>query len=100
MGNSLIKAYNSQEEPEDHIFSISVPEVDLFRRITRNYARQLKVLPTAPLLPRRRIGKLHVTRVGDRVEVQMLEDQVDLALHKINDLVGQINPSRSNSENE
>ena len=41
-----------------------------------------------------------VTKVGDCVEIQTLEDLVDLALHEINDPVGQINPSQSNSENE
>ena len=41
-----------------------------------------------------------INKVGDYVEVQTLEDLVDLALHEINDPVGHINPSRSNSENE
>lgn len=100
MGDSPIKASNSQEEPGEQVFSIPVLEVNLFRRITRNYTRQLRVLPIAPFLPRRRIRQLPITEVGDRVEVQTLEDLVDIALHKINDPVGQINPSRSNSENE
>lgn len=34
------------------------------------------------------------------MKVQKLEDLVDLALHKINDPIRQINPSWSNSENE
>ena len=41
-----------------------------------------------------------ITEVGDRVEVQTLEDLVDLDLHEINSPLGQINPSRSKSENE
>ena len=44
--------------------------------------------------------KFPVTKVGDRVEAHMLEDLVDITLHDINDLVGQINPSQSNSENK
>ena len=73
MGYSPIKTSNSQEDPEEQIFSILVLDLNLFRRIRRSYVRQLKVLPTAPLLPRRRITKLHVTEVGDCVEVKTLE---------------------------
>lgn len=100
MGDSLIKESNSQEEPEEKVFSIPVPELNMFRRITRNYARQLGVLPTATLLPRRRIRKLTVNEVGDYVEVQTLEDLVDHTLHEINGPVRQISPSRCNLENE
>lgn len=41
-----------------------------------------------------------VIEFGDHVEVQMLEDLVDFSLHKSNGLIGQINPSWCNSENE
>lgn len=51
MGDSLLKTSNSQEEPKEEVYSFPIPEVDLFREITRNYARQLGVLPTVPLLP-------------------------------------------------
>lgn len=37
-----------------------------------------------------------VTKVGDRGEVQTLEDLVDLTLHEINGLVGLINLSQPN----
>ena len=101
MGDSPIKEPKSQEpESDELVFSIPVPEVNLFRRITRNYARQLRVLPTAPLLPRRRARHLPVHVVGDHVEVQTLEDLVDLALHEIDGPVGQITPSQNNSKNE
>lgn len=79
IGDSLMKESNSQGESEEKIFSIFILEVNLCRRITRNYVRQLRVLPTAPLLPRQRIRKIPVTEVGD-VEVQTLEDLVYLAL--------------------
>ena len=82
------------------VFSIPVPKVNLFRRITRNYARQLQILPTAPLLPRRRRSYLPVNEVGDHVEVQTLEDLVDLPLSDIDGPVGQIIPSHNNSDNE
>ena len=48
----------------------------------------------------RRIKQFPITEAGDRVEAQTLEDLVDLSLHEINNPVGQINPSWSNSENE
>jgi hypothetical protein len=101
MGDSPIKTPKSQElESKELVFSITAPEVNLFRRITRNYVRQLGVLPTMPLLPWLRIRNFLVNTIGDRVEVQILEDLVDLALHEINDPVGQINPSQNNLENE
>jgi hypothetical protein len=91
MGDSPIKAPKSQEpRSEELVFSIPVPEVNLFGRITRNYARQLRVLLTIPLIPQRRIRHLHVITVGDRVEVQILEY----------DSVRQIIPSQNNSENK
>lgn len=44
--------------------------------------------------------QLPITKVGDRIEVQMLEDLVDLSLHEIHGPVGLINLSQPNSENE
>lgn len=52
------------------------------------------------MIPQRRNRQLPVTEVGDRIEVQTLEDLVDLALHDINGLVGLINPSQPNSKNQ
>ena len=84
MGASSNKSPKTQElESKEPIFSIPIPEVNLFRRITRNYARQLRILPTVPLLPRRRPSYLPVNEVGDRVEVQTLEDLVGLYLSNI-----------------
>ena len=101
MGDSSNKTPKTQvPEYEEPVFSISIPEVNIFRRITRNYARQLGILPTAPLLPWRRPSYLPVNEVGDHVEVQTLEDLVDLALYDIDGPIGQIIPSQDNSENE
>ena len=101
MGDSPIKAPKSKEpKSEELVFSILVPEVNIFKRIIRNYRRKLGVLVTVPLLPRRRIRQLPVNAVGDRVEVQTLGDLVELTLHEINGPVGKINPSENNLENE
>lgn len=94
MGGSSNKAPKTQEpEFQELVFFILVPEVNLFRRITRNHARQLRILPTAPLLPQQRPSYLPVNEVGDHVEVQTLDDLVDLSLYDIENPVRQIIPS-------
>ena len=94
MGDSSNKSPKTQEPKyEEPVFSIHVLEVNLFRRITRNYARHLRVLPTAHLLPQRRPSYLPVNEVGDCVEVQTLEDQVDLVVYDIDEPFRQIIPS-------
>ena len=101
MGHSSNKAPKTQEtESEEQVIFTPVPEVNLFRRITRNYTRQLGILPTEPLLPRRRPSYLPVNEVGDCVEVQTLEDLVDLSLYDIDGPVEQIIPSQNISKNE
>ena len=98
MGDSLAEAYNPPEEHEEHAYAIHVLEVDLFIPITRIYIPRLGILPTAPLLPCKRVGTLPITQVDNRIIVQTLEALVDLVLCEINDMVGLIPSSHPNSE--
>ena len=89
MGDSSNKIPKTQEpELEETVFLIPISKVNLFRRITRNYARHLDILPTEPLLSCCKPCYLPVNDVGDRVEVSTLEDLVDLTLSDIDGPVG------------
>ena len=98
MGDSPLQTSNSQEELEDPVYSILIPEVDYLNELLE--ITQDNSIPIAPLLPRGRNRKFPITEVDHRIEVQMLEDLLDFALHEINGPLGLINPSQTNSKNE
>jgi hypothetical protein len=97
MGYSLSKASNPPKEHEKHAYSIPIMEVDLFRRITRSYARRLGIMLTAPLVPHKRVRKLCVTKVDNHIIIQTLESFFDSALCETNGPISIISLSHPNS---
>jgi hypothetical protein len=76
---------NSPQQEEEHLFpeipyALPHEELNQFRRITRAYARQIRVLPLAPLLPRRKQVSRPVVDTPDQVFVHTVEDLIDFSL--------------------
>jgi hypothetical protein len=61
-------------------YAISHEEVNSFRCITREYTRQIGVLPTTPFLPRRRGVVKSIVSTSEHTLVHTVEDLVDIAL--------------------
>jgi hypothetical protein len=64
-------------------YALPHEELNQFRRITRAYARQIGVLPLAPLLPRRKQIRRPVVESPDQVFVHTVEDLIDFSLTEI-----------------
>jgi hypothetical protein len=58
-------------------------ELKQFRRITREYARQISAFPLTPLLPRRKQISRPVVESMDQVFVHTVEDLIYFTLTKI-----------------
>jgi hypothetical protein len=79
---------NSPQQEEEHLFpeipyALPHEELNQFRRITRAYARQIRALPLALLLPRRKQVSRPVVDTPDQVFVHTVEDLIDFSLTKI-----------------
>jgi hypothetical protein len=71
-------------------FTISHEEVDAFRIITREYDQQIKELPLAPLLPRRRRTVKPIVTTPKHTFVHTIEHLVDFTLLEIEQPLGLI----------
>jgi hypothetical protein len=86
--STLDTSNSPQHEEEEHmypeiLYALPHEELNKFRRITRAYPRQIKALPLAPLLPRRKQISRPVVDTPDEVFVHMIEDMIDFFLTEI-----------------
>jgi hypothetical protein len=102
---STPKMSNSPQHKEYH-FLLEIPydlphkELNQFRRITRDYAQQIRALPLSPLLPHRKQVRRPMVDTPDQVFVHTLEDLIHLSLTKIEHPLNIIpeNPAGNGSE--
>jgi len=64
-------------------YTISHEEINIFIRITREYARQIGTLPTTTILTRRKRFVRLVMSTYEHTLVKTVEDLVDFSLHEI-----------------
>jgi len=80
---------NSPKHKEEEHMYPEIPytrpheELNKFIRITRSYARQIRALPLAPLLPRRKKIRRPVVDTPDQVLVHTVEDLIYFSLREI-----------------
>ena len=92
-GNTLFRNYSTSENPKtsfseerinpeivEHLYQVPFEVVDIFRRYTRSYAKNIRGLHPIPELPRRGASKIIPTCTEESVLVVNLEELVNLSL--------------------
>jgi len=85
---SNLETSNSPQQEEEHIFpeipyALPHEELNQFRRITRDYARQIGALPLALLLPRIKKVRIILVDTPDQVFLHTVEDLINFSLVEI-----------------
>jgi hypothetical protein len=85
---STLETSNSPQQEEEHIFpeipyALPHEKLNQFRIITRSYARQIRALPLASLLPRRKQVSRIVVDTLDQFFIHTVEDLIYFTFTKI-----------------